>query len=82
MIYKSARIIADTFDDSMPIADRNRLAALISLDIAPLVEAAQHTQMLRMRSMPTPFGHNCRWCGDCSERVKTELREALEKILL
>lgn len=42
-----------------------------------LAAALQNVAYHEARISPPPYGHSCRWCGDCVQRAKDEARAAL-----
>lgn len=44
-----------------------------------LYEALQNLAYYEARISPPPYGHKCRWCGDCVQRAKDEARAALRQ---
>jgi len=44
-----------------------------------LLLALQNLSYYEARISPPPYGHNCRWCGDCVQRAKDEARAAIKK---
>lgn len=40
--------------------------------------ALQNVGYYDYRISPPPYGHNCRWCGDCHKRMHEEYRAALK----
>lgn len=85
MIYKGAREAATEININCVGNDgwfaEEEAAEFISKRLSPLVEAAQQSEKMRLRKIPTPFGHDCHWCADCCERVENELRKALEDLI-
>lgn len=44
---------------------------------AALVKALTNLVAMDSRALPTPYGHDCQWCGACCGRAVADANEAL-----
>ena len=42
-----------------------------------MLAALEHQRLLESGVEPPPFGHDCLWCGECTERVAEMRLEAI-----
>jgi len=79
VVFEGDRRICYCYSAHSNFTDEEAAAHARKIAATPqLIEALQNLAYYEARISPPPYGHNCRWCGDCVQRAKDDARAALK----